>query len=112
MAEEISFNEWEKIDLRVGKILKVDDIENADKLYQLEVDLGEGNIINLVAGIKKFYKKEELKGKRCVVLVNLEAKKLRGIESKGMILAAVNKDESNIRLIIPDEEIELGSRIR
>jgi methionyl-tRNA synthetase len=107
---EIGFKEWQKVDMRVGKILKVEDIENADKLYKLVVDVGEER--QLVAGLKKYYKKEDLQNKRCVVLVNLEKKKLMGIESEGMILAAVNKDKSEVRLIQPDGEIELGSSIR
>ncbi len=109
--EEIDFPSWQKVEMVVGKILKVEDIENADKLYKLEVDIGKEKRI-LVAGLKKHYSKEELIDKRCIVLANLEPKKLKGIESHGMILAAVNEDESRIKLIQPDEEIELGSRIR
>jgi len=112
MAEEVKFSDWSKLDLRVGKIVKVEDIENADKLYKLEVDLGEGNIINLVAGLKKYYGKKDLKGKRCIVFVNLEPKIMKGIKSEGMILAAVNEDEDVVRLIQPDEDIKLGSKIR
>lgn len=99
--------------MKVGKILKVEDIENADKLYKLEVDLGkELGKRTLVAGIKKHYKKEELKGKKCIVLANLEAKKLKGVESKGMILAAESPDGEKIVLIAPSSDIEAGSRIR
>ena len=111
--EQVSFNDWQKLDLRVGKILKVEDIEGADKLYKLEVDLGkEIGKKTLVAGIKKNYDKDELKGKKCVIFVNLEPKKLKGIESKGMILAAVSEDETEIRLLEPDSEVEIGSKIR
>ncbi len=112
-ANMISFKDWEKLDLRVGKILKAEDIENADKLYGLEVDLGKelGKRV-LVAGIKKYYKKDELKGKRCVIFANLEPRTVKGIESKGMILAAVNEDESKVVLIEPDKDIEVGSKVR
>lgn len=111
--EEVSFSDWQKLDLRVGRILKVEDIEGADKLYKLEVDLGkEIGKRMLVAGIKKHYSKEELKGKKCVIFANLEPKKLKGIESKGMILAAVNSDESEIVLLEPEKDIEIGSGIR
>ena len=110
---EINFQDWKKIEIIVGKIIKVEDIENADKLYKLEVDLGkEIGKRTLVAGIKKHYSKEELKGKRCIVFCNLEPRVMKGVKSEGMILAAVNEDESKIRLIQPDEEIELGSRVR
>jgi len=111
MKEEISFADWEKLDLVVGKIVEVEDIENADKLYKLGVDLGVEKR-TLVAGLKKHYSKDELIGKKCIILANLEAKELKGIESKGMILAAVNEDESKIILISPEKDIEVGSKIR
>lgn len=111
MTENIKFSEWEKFDLRVGKILDVEDIEGADKLYKLSIDLGkELGKRTLVAGLKPHYKKEELKGKSCVVFTNLEPRKLKGIESQGMILASVSPDESEVRLIHPDAKP--GSKIR
>ena len=67
----IDFKDWEKIDLRVGRIEKAEDIEGADKLYKLTVNLGKENRI-VCAGIKKHYKKEELKGKSCILFVNLQ----------------------------------------
>jgi len=108
--EQISFNEFAKLDLRAGEILEIEDIENADKLYKLKVDLGT-ETRNLVAGLKNYYAKEELEGKRCVVLCNLEPKTMKGITSNGMILAAVNDDHSEVKLIQPDGMIELGSKI-
>ena len=110
MTEQIKFKDWQKLDIRIGKILKVEDIEGADKLYKLEVDIGTEKRI-LAAGIKQYYSKEELEGRLCVVFVNLEPKTLRGIESKGMILAAVNEDESKVILIEPEKSIEVGSKI-
>lgn len=109
--EIIDFNDWEKFDLRVGKILEIEDIEGADKLYKLVVDVGDAKR-TICAGIKEHYSKEELKDKRVVVFVNLAPRKLLGIESQGMILAACNKDESEIRLIQPDRNIEIGSKVR
>lgn len=112
----ISFAEWQKLDLRVGKIVKVEEIVGADKLYKLEIDIGKeiGTRI-LVAGLKSHYKKEKLKNKFCIVFINLEPRNLRGILSKGMILASVsqNKDGSEtVKLLQPDGEMELGSKIR
>lgn len=112
--ENIQFNDWQKLDLRVGEILEVEDIEGADKLYKLTINLGTEKR-TLVAGIKEFYTKEELKGKKCVVFTNLEPKTLRGVESKGMILAAVSYDnegnEEKVKLLQPDSEIEVGSKV-
>jgi len=108
---EISFDKWQEVDMRVGEIVKVEDIKKADKLFKLEVSLGEklGKRI-LVAGLKKNYKQKDLEGKRCVVLANLKPTKLMGIESQGMILAAVSED--NVSLIQPEKDIELGSKIQ
>jgi len=111
--EQVDFSDWEKLDLRVGKILKVEDIEGADKLYKLEVDLGKelGKRI-LCAGIKKYYSKEDLEGKKIVVFANLKPRMLRGIESQGMLLAASEKDDKKVVLISPEADIEVGSKIR
>ncbi len=106
----VNFNEWSKLDLRVGEILEIEDVPGADKLYKLKIDLGTETRI-LVAGLKQYYTKELLEGKRCIVFCNLEPKTLKGIESKGMILAAVNDDHSEVKLIQPDGEIELGSQV-
>jgi len=106
----VNFSEWQKLDLRVGEILEIEDVAGADKLYRLKIDLGT-ETRTLVAGLKEYYTKEELEGKRCIVFCNLEPKKLKGIESKGMILAAVNDDHSEVKLIQPAGDIEIGSRV-
>jgi methionine--tRNA ligase beta chain len=107
----IEFADWQKLDLRVGQIIEVEDIEGADKLYKLEVDIGEENPRIVCAGIKEHYSKEELKGKKIILFVNLAPRKLRGIESRGMILAAVNEDESEVILISPEKDIEVGNKV-
>jgi methionyl-tRNA synthetase len=114
MTEEIIlFSDWEKLDLRVGKILKVEDIENADKLYKLTVDLGkEIGKRTVCAGIKKHYSKEQLKEKKIIIFANLAPRKLKGIESQGMVLAAVSEDESEVILLSPEKDIKIGSKVR
>ncbi len=109
----VNYNEWEKLDLRVGQIIKVEDIEGADKLYKLEIDLGKNlGKRTICAGIKQHYKKSELANKKVIIFANLSPRMLKGIESKGMLLAAINEDESKIILISPEKDIELGSKIR
>jgi len=109
----IEFSEWSKLDLRVAEITKVEEIEGADKLFKLEVDVGkELGKRTLVAGLKEYYSKNELMNKRCVVFVNLKPREMRGLTSEGMILAAVNEDHSKVKLIEVDGEIEFGSRIQ
>ena len=114
MKEQIDFSDWEKLDLRVATILKVEDIEGADKLYKLTIDLGNSGKVQdekrtLVAGIKKYYSKEELKGKQIIVIANLEPRKLKGIDSKGMLLAASTEGHEKVILLKPEKKIENGS---
>ncbi|MEM4357738.1 MAG: hypothetical protein QW244_00015 [Candidatus Pacearchaeota archaeon] len=110
MNEIVSFEEWKKLELKVGRIISVSDHPKADRLYILKVDLGDKQV-GLVAGLKQSYKPEELKDKLCIVFTNLEPAVIRGVKSEGMILAAVNKNRSKIILIGPEKEIELGSVI-
>ncbi len=110
--EEVSFDEWSKLDLRVAEIKQAEDIEGADKLYKLIVDVGELGERVLCAGIKQYYKKEDLIGKKIIIIANLKPRVIRGIESKGMLLAAVSEDHSKVILLAPDsEDAEPGMRI-
>jgi methionyl-tRNA synthetase len=108
---EAQFSDWEKIQLVVGQINKVEDLEGADKLYKLQVNIGD-ETRTVCAGIKKHYSKEELNGKKVILFKNLAPRKLKGVESQGMLLAAVNKDESKVILISPSADIEVGSVVR
>jgi len=105
----VKFEEFAKLDIRIGKIISVEDHPNADKLYLIKVDLGD-EVRQLVAGLKKYYKKEELLNRYVAVITNLEPKKLRGIESQGMILAA--DDGKNVALLTPEKEVKLGAKVR
>ncbi|RLF29960.1 MAG: methionine--tRNA ligase [Thermoplasmata archaeon] len=100
---------FSKLDLRVAKIIDVKEHPQADKLYILNVDLGPLGKRTLVAGIKTYYTKEEIKGKNIVIVANLKAAKIRGVESKGMLLAAEDKN-GNISLLHPQNS-EPGSEI-
>ena len=91
---------------------KVENIEGADKLYKLTINLGKELGERMIcAGIKQHYSKEELKGKKIIVFTNLASRKIKGIESKGMLLAAVNDGHSKVILISPEKDIEPGARI-
>ncbi|MCK4552691.1 methionine--tRNA ligase subunit beta [Candidatus Pacearchaeota archaeon] len=111
MENIINFEDWEKLDLRVGKILEVENIKGADKLFKLFVDIGSEKR-TVCAGLKAYYSKEELVGKKIILFVNLAPRKLRGIESQGMVLASVSNDESKVKLIKPDKDVEVGSKIK
>mgnify|MGYP001566162860 FL=1 len=104
---EVSYNDWKKLDIRVGEITEVTDHPNADKLLVFKVDVGEEKTI--VAGIKNNYDKSELIGRKVVVFCNLAQRELRGIKSEGMILAAV--DGEDVCLLQPDNDIKNGAKI-
>ena len=111
MTEGIAeFKDWQKLKLRVAKIIKVEDIEGADKLYKLTVDLGTEKR-TICAGIKEHYSKEELQDKQIVVIKNLAPRKMRGIESQGMLLAAASENHEKVILVSPEKDIELGSEV-
>ena len=105
-TQNISFSDWEKLDLRNAEILEVEDIEKADKLYKLKIDLGT-ETRTLVAGLKQNYTKDELVGKRIIVFTNLEPRTIKGIESKGMVLAVSNADHSEVKLLQTDGAVDL-----
>jgi methionine--tRNA ligase beta chain len=105
----IKFEDFQKIDLRIGKISKAEKIEGSEKLLKLIIDLGSEKR-QLVAGIAKYYKPEDLIGKEIVVVANLEPKNLMGIESQGMLLAADVDGEPVI--LIPEKEVPPGTKIR
>lgn len=112
MTENIAeFSDWEKLDLRVAKIKKIEDIQGADKLYKLTLDVGGLGERVICAGIKEHYKKDELKGRKIIIIANLAPRKLRGIESQGMLLAAGNKEEGKCVLLSLEKDIESGSKI-
>ena len=105
------FEDWEKLDIRVGKILEVKDHPNADSLYVLTVDLGEKEPRTIVAGLKKYCAPKSLKGKSAIFIINLEPRIIRGIKSEGMILAAASDDKTKVCFLTPSGEIEIGSKI-
>ena len=107
--DNITFDYFKKMDLRVAEIKECEDVPGADRLYKLTVDAGEAR--QIVAGIKPYYAKEELVGKKIILVANLEPRTLRGIESHGMLLAASSEDKSAVVLISPDKEIANGAAV-
>jgi len=107
--EEITIDDFKKVQLRVAEVISCENHPNADKLYVLKLKLGEEER-QVVSGIKKYYKPEDLVGKKVVVVANLKPVKLRGVESKGMILAAEDT-EGNLTLVSTLEDIASGATI-
>ena len=106
----LAFNDWLKIELRVGLIESVEDIVGKDKLYKLSVDFGAEGKRTILAGLKQYYSKEELSGKKTIFVFNLASRKMAGMESQGMILAAKN-NEGKFKVIFIDESVPQGTKL-
>ncbi|TVM20033.1 methionine--tRNA ligase [Oceanidesulfovibrio indonesiensis] len=105
----IEFGDFQKLDLRVGTVIGGDKHPDADKLLRLEVDLGELGTRQVIAGLAEFFTPEELTGRQVVVVANLKPRKLRGLESQGMILAV--RTGEGMRLLTVTDTVPNGSRV-
>ena len=110
LKPDINYEDFEKLDLRVGKVLAAEKVPKADKLLKLTVDLGFEKR-TILSGIAEYYKPEELVGKLVTVVANLAPRKIRGIESQGMLLMAGN-DFGKLYNVSTEKDIELGSVVK
>ena len=111
VGDDITFDDFTKLDLRVGTVLECQKVPKADKLLQFRIDDGLGGR-TIVSGIAQHYSPEELVGKQVCFIANLPPRKLRGIESQGMILSAEDYTTGALRLITPMELLATGSQIK
>lgn len=107
---ETSFEDFKKMDIRVGKVVKVEEPEGSKTMLKLTVDFGNEQRIAM-AGLKNYYRHEDFLDKNFVFVVNLEGKKFLGVESECMILAA-DDGNGNIALLKPEKDIKIGSKVR
>jgi len=108
--EEITIDDFDKIQIRVGEVLKCEPVKKAKKLLCSQIRIGD-EVRQIVSGIANFYKPEEMVGKKVAVITNLKPVKLCGVESQGMILAA-SDDEGNLSVLTVDKDIIAGSEIK
>lgn len=108
MVETVSYKDFAKLDLKVGTIERIELVPGADKLYKLTVNIGREKR-TLVAGLRPYCEQADLHGKQIVIIANLEPKRIKGIESHGMLLAA--QDNSRVSILRPDKHVENGSRV-
>jgi methionine--tRNA ligase beta chain len=106
---EISFEEFQKLDLRVGKVIEANQVAGSRNLIRMIVDFGTEKR-QAVAGLSQWYKPETLVGKKCAFILNLQRRKLMGVESQCMILAAED-DKGNVVVLQPEKDIAEGSKI-
>ena len=104
----VNYDDFKKLDLRVAKVIAAEEPEGSEKILRLTIDLGEEER-QILAGIKSTYSPNDLIGKEIIVIANLESKKIMGMESQGMLLAA--NTENGPILLVPDREVPPGSKI-
>lgn len=108
-VEEISFEYFEKLDIRVGKVIEAEAIPQSKKLLKMQVDLGSEKR-QCIAGLQKYYKPEEVIGKKFVFLLNLQRRMIAGLESQAMVLAA--EDAAGVVSVLqPEKDVAEGAKI-
>ena len=108
---QISFDDFKKLDIRIGTIQSAEPIPDTDRLLKLAVDLGEKDMRQIVSGIALFFPDpEELTGKQVAFAANIEPRTIRGHESNGMILA-ISKEDGTLALLIPEGDVSPGSAV-
>lgn len=108
--KEITFNEFQELDLRVGKVLVAEEVAGSRNLIRMDVDFGDEKR-QVVAGLKQYYSAKDLVGNKYMFIMNLQRKKFMGLESQAMIFAA-DDGKGNIVLMKPEKDVEAGSKVR
>jgi methionyl-tRNA synthetase len=107
---EISYDDFAKLDIRIGTVLAVEKIENADKLLKCTIDFGALGERTIVSGIAEWKQPDDLVGKQLPYIVNLAPRMLRGVESQGMLIAA--SDDEGVALILPERNVPRGTKLK
>jgi methionyl-tRNA synthetase len=110
MAEEVTYDDFAKLDIRIGTIVAAEKVPDTDKLIKCTIDFGEFGTRTIVSGIAEWKTPEDLVGKQCPYIVNLAPRVLRGIESQGMLLAG--SDESGLALLHPERAAAPGTKLK
>jgi methionine--tRNA ligase beta chain len=106
----MTIDEFQKADLRVGKVVSAEAMEGSEKLLKLQVDIGEPQPRQILSGIAKAYNPADLMGKQVVIIANLDPRMMMGLESQGMLLAAHGEDGAPV-LVMPMAEVPAGAKI-
>ena len=113
MSEEITYDDFAKLDIRIGTVIAAELVPETDKLIKCTIDFGDppagGGLRTIVSGIAQWKKPEELIGRQFPYIVNLAPRMLRGVESQGMLLAA--SDESGVALLNPERPVSAGTKL-
>ncbi len=110
--EYITYEEFKKMDMRVGTIREVEPVPETDKLLRCMIDFGEEGLRQIVSGIHEYYPEyQKLIGKQVLYIVNLKPRTIKGVESQGMLMAVDGKDGQPI-FLMPEFEVNSGSKVR
>lgn len=112
MKPEITYDDFAKLDIRIGEVVAAEPVERSDKLIKCTVEFGEEiGTRTIVSGIREWRAPESLVGKKLPYIVNLTPRMFRGVESQGMLVASAQGTEG-VSLLIPDEDVPRGSRVK
>jgi methionyl-tRNA synthetase len=106
---EISYEDFAKLDIRIGTVMAVEPVPDTDKLLKCTIDFGEMGTRTIVSGIAQWKTPEDLVGKQLPYIVNLAPRMLRGVESQGMLLAA--SDDAGVAFLIPERSVSAGTKL-
>jgi len=109
--EYININDFAKIEIKIGKIIEAEKLEESNKLLKLKVDFGNDDIRQVLSGIAKYYTTEEIINKKFTFVTNLEPRKILEYESQAMILACHDQSADTVSILMPDKDVEVGSNV-
>ncbi|MFA5750543.1 MAG: methionine--tRNA ligase subunit beta [Candidatus Shapirobacteria bacterium] len=107
--DQIKYDDFAKVEFKIGEIKEAVEVEDSEKLLRLQVDFGEEKLRNVFSGIKKWYKPEDILGKKTVFVTNIKPRKIMGEESEAMIFAAENDDQ--ISILEMNKDLPNGSKV-
>ncbi len=109
--DQIKYDDFAKVEFLVGEIKEAIEVEGSEKLLRLQVDFGEENLRTVFSGIKKWYKPEEIVGKKTVFVTNITPRKIMGEESQAMIFGAEDENGENMSMLLLDKDLPVGSKV-
>ena len=109
--DQIKYDDFAKVEFKVGEIKEAIEVEGSEKLLRLQVDFGEENLRIVFSGIKKWYSPADLIGKKTVFVTNICPRKIMGEESQAMIFGAEDKDGENMSVLFLDKDLPVGSKV-
>lgn len=109
--DQIKYDDFAKVEFKVGEIKEAIEVEGSEKLLRLQVDFGEENLRTVFSGIKKWYSPSDLIGKKTVFVTNITPRKIMGEESQAMIFGAEDQDGENMSVLFLDKDLPVGSKV-